>query len=51
MSETRVEQLMRDAKILQIYAETDEIQIVVIKAYLYAPPLDLVGLASYYPVG
>ena len=30
MRETRVEQLMRDAKILQIYAGTDEMQIVAI---------------------
>jgi alkylation response protein AidB-like acyl-CoA dehydrogenase len=30
MRETRVEQLMRDAKILQIYAGTDEMQVVAI---------------------
>jgi len=30
MSEFRVEQLARDAKVLQIYAGTDEIQIVAI---------------------
>ena len=30
MRETRVEQLMRDAKILQIYAGTDEIQVLAI---------------------
>ena len=30
MRESRVEQLMRDAKILQIYAGTDEMQIIAI---------------------
>ena len=36
MRETRVEQLMRDAKILQIYAGTDEMQIIHIARDLVA---------------
>ena len=38
MRETRVEQLMRDAKILQIYAGTDEMQIVAIAKDLLGRP-------------
>jgi len=38
MRETRVEQLMRDAKILQIYAGTDEMQIVAIAKDLMGRP-------------
>lgn len=38
MRETRVEQLMRDAKILQIYAGTDEMQVVAIAKDLMGRP-------------
>ena len=38
MRETRVEQLMRDAKILQIYAGSDEMQIVAIAKDLLGRP-------------
>lgn len=38
MRETRVEQLMRDAKILQIYAGTDEMQIIAIARDLLSRP-------------
>jgi len=38
MRETRVEQLMRDAKILQIYAGTDEMQVVAIAKDLLGRP-------------